>query len=178
MWAPAHPCSKHRPRHEAREETEPCWGRPSKNSSETCLTARLAGFGVSLHRNAIFLVRDADEVTRKEAALLHQPREGGYAGVGGAACTGGTAGETVCSRMLSSEFGLNHISFWTEIAEFVALQSAQFPRYFAILDLCIKWGSILAYGMSIIGVHRLAKGGAERVTSSVVFEPGFFYVPV
>ena len=52
------------------------------------LDRALASFGVSLHRNAIFLVRDADEVIRNEATLLYQPCELGYAAddvAGGAA---------------------------------------------------------------------------------------------
>ena len=58
------------------------------------LDRALASFGVSLHRNAIFLVRDADEAIRNEATLLHQPQKLGYAAddvAGGAAGAGAAA---------------------------------------------------------------------------------------
>ena len=107
-------------------------------------TARSRAFGVSLLN---FLVRDADEVIRNEATLLYQPCELGYAAddvAGGAAGVWAGRREKSYAFLLSSCF---HISFWTGITEFVQLHSARFARYFSILNLCIKWGSVLAYGM-------------------------------
>ena len=83
------------------------WGRLLETPSYV-LDRTLAGFGVGLRRNAIFLVRDADEVIRNEATLLHQPRELRFAADDGRAArrvvgVGGAAG-CGCGRRMTLAF--------------------------------------------------------------------------